>query len=376
MSINSVASMGGRRPSTVDTAALLRCAVEMQASDIHLKSNQMPMVRINGELSPMPGFPVFSVSGVRGIISSFLDDKKRKEWELNLELDTAIESEGVGRFRINAYFDRQGPAAALRFIPAHIPSFEEIGLDKSLRDQLLPEAGLVLVTGAAGMGKSTTLAVLLDTVLKDRSTHVLTLEDPIEFVLNPQKGIVSQREVGKHTHSFDNAFNSGLRQDPDIILIGELRDAHAIEMALTIAETGHLVLASLHSPDATGTIERILGVVPSEHQPQARTQLASSLKAIISQKLLLRRDGAGRIAAREILFNVPAIAALIRDGRIHQIYSMIEMNGEAGMQTMEASLAALHSAGLITAAEARLNAFRPDNLRLSNEGTGGKKGRR
>lgn len=377
MSLNPISPLGCTRRPSVDTEALLRCAVEMQASDIHLKSSMPPMVRVYGQLVALPGFPAFGAGEVRDIIVSFLDDSRRRRWEVNMELDTAIESEGPGRFRLNAYFDRLGPAAALRLIPPHIPTLEEIGLNPAFKDKFIPSSGLVLVTGAAGVGKSTTLASLLNTILQERSVHALTLEDPIEFVLDPGLGIVSQREVGRHTESFESAFNSALREDPDVILIGELRDAHAIEMALTIAETGHLVLASLHSPDATGTIERILGAIPAERQPQARTQLAGSLRAIISQKLVPRQDKVGRVAAREILVNNQAIAALIRDNRVHQIYGMLEMHGELGMCTMEASLAALHSGRIISTETAVANAMRPDNLRLLDKGGGvrGKKGR-
>lgn len=364
MTINSAAPISNaNRRSAIDTDALLRCAAGMQASDVHLKASMPPMVRLYGELVPMPGFSTLSALDVRDAITSFLDDKRRKEWELSLELDTAVDAPGIGRFRLNAYFDRLGPAAALRLIPSHIPSFDEIGLDIGLKDKLLPSSGLVLVTGATGVGKSTTLATLLDTVLRERAVHVLTLEAPIEFILEPHRGMVSQREVGKHTNSFEIACSSGLRQDPDVIMIGELRDAASIEMALTIAETGHLVLASLHSPDATGTIERILGAIPAERQPQARTQLASCLKAIISQKLISRTDHNGRIAAREIMLSVPAISALIRDGKVHQIYSTVEMNGELGMCTMEYSLSRLIEADLISYDDALINAGRPDNLR-------------
>lgn len=375
MSINSatVSAAGARRPSP-SAEALLRLAVEMQASDIHIKSGMIPMIRQGGNLAALSDQPL-SAGDVRDIIWSFLDDSRRKVWERELELDTAIEFAGLGRFRLNAFFDRMGPAAALRFIPSRIPSFDDIGLDFALHDKLLPESGLVLVTGAAGMGKSTTLACLLSTLLQEQSVHVLTFEDPIEFILDPGMGMVSQREIGRHTASFDAAFNSVLRQDPDAILIGELRNAEAIEMALTIAETGHLVLASLHSPDAAGTIERILGAIPAERQPQARTQLAGTLRAIISQKLVERKDKQGlRVAAREILLATPALSSLIRDNRLHQIYSMLEMGGEQGMCTMENSLAELANSGIISAYEAEANAFHPDNLKLLLEKTPAGKG--
>ncbi|MGM9991455.1 MAG: type IV pilus twitching motility protein PilT [Candidatus Bruticola sp.] len=377
MTINSASPIGSAsRRSAIDTDAMLRCAAGMQASDIHLKSSMAPMIRLNGELAAMPGFAPLSALEVRDTIASFLDDKRRKEWELNLELDTAVDVADIGRFRLNAYFDRLGPAAALRLIPPQIPSFDDICLDEKLKDKLLPTSGLVLVTGATGVGKSTTLAVLLDTVLRNRAAHVLTLEAPIEFILHPHRGMVSQREVGRHTNSFDIACISSLRQDPDVIMIGELRDAVSIEMALTIAETGHLVLASLHSPDATGTLERILGAIPAERQPQARTQLASCLKAVISQKLISRVDRGGRVAAREILLSAPALSALIRDNKLHQVYSTIEMNGELGMCTMEYSLSRLVEAGLISYDDAIVNAYRPDNLRIfADESVKGRKKR-
>ena len=346
----------------LDAAPLLRDAVDLAASDLHLKPGLPPMLRRRGRLEPIPGREPVSALDVRELIFSLLDDARRKEWELNHELDTALEVRDLGRFRLNAYFDRTGPGAALRLIPTRVPEFHEIGLPEAVQNFLMAPSGLVLATGPTGVGKSTTLACLAATVLRHSPVHVLTLEDPIEFVLEPGMGIVSQREVGRHTDSFATALKRGLRQDPDVILVGEMRDPETISLALTAAETGHLVLASLHSPDAPGAIERIIGALPSGQQAQARMQLASGLRAVIAQALLPRLDGTGRVAAREILLGNPAISALIREARTHQIYSMIETSRDLGMVTMEKALADLVQEGVVSVEAATLAALRPQAL--------------
>ncbi len=344
---------------TADATPLLREAVRLAASDLHLKSGMPPMVRRRGELAPLPGYKPFSAFEVRELIFSMLEDARRKEWELNFELDLALEIRDLGRFRLNAYFDRTGPGAALRLIPTRIPELEDIGLSWQIKDHLMAPNGLILCTGPTGTGKSTTLACLANTILRERPCHVLTLEDPIEFVLSPGLGMVSQREVGRHTSSFAQALKRGLRQDPDVILVGEMRDPETIELALTAAETGHLVLASLHSPDAPGTIERILGAMPADRQAQSRMQLAATLRAILAQTLLPRKDGNGRVAAREIMLGNPAVAALIRENRTHQLYSQIETSRDQGMITMEKYLADLVLADVVDLADAERAAIRP-----------------
>ena len=355
----------GSRTTTVpaDATPLLRAAVELKASDLHLKSGMPPMIRRCGELVPLPGYKSFSAFEVRELIFSVLEDARRKEWEMELELDIALEIRDLGRFRLNAYFDRTGPGAALRLIPTRIPTFEEIGLSWQVKEQLLAPAGIIMCTGPTGTGKSTTLACLANLILAERPCHVLTLEDPIEFVLQPGLGIVTQREVGRHTNSFANALKRGLRQDPDVILVGEMRDPETIELALTAAETGHLVLASLHSPDALGAIDRVISALPADRQAQARIQLAGTLKAILAQTLLPRKDGMGRVAAREILLGTVAVTSLVREGRTHQIYSVLETSRDIGMQTMEKSLADLVLGDVVTAEQAELRAIRPDALR-------------
>lgn len=351
---------GGR--NLADATPLLRAAVELAASDLHLKSGMPPMVRRRGELAPLPGYEPLSAFEVRELIFSVLEDSRRKEWELNFELDLALEIRDLGRFRLNAYFDRTGPGAALRLIPARVPNFEEIGLSYQIKEQLLAPSGLILATGPTGTGKSTTLACLANTILRERACHVLTLEDPIEFVLQSGLGIVSQREIGRHTTSFAQALKRGLRQDPDVILVGEMRDPETIELALTAAETGHLVLASLHSPDAPGAIERVIGSMPAPQQAQARMQLAGTLRAVLAQTLLPRKDGVGRVAAREIMLGSPAVTAIIREGRTHQLYSMIETGGDQGMITMEKSLAQLVMSDVVSLDAAQMSALRPTAL--------------
>ena len=349
------------RPPT-DATPLLRMAVQAGASDLHLKPGLPPMLRHRGRLEPIPGQPALSTNEVRELIYSVLDDTRRKEWELSRELDAGLEIRDIGRFRINAYFDRTGPGAAMRIIPHRVPEYNEIGLPMAVLELLLAPAGLILATGPTGVGKSTTLACLAATVLRHMPLHVLTLEDPIEFVLPTGQGMVTQREVGRHTESFAAALKRGLRQDPDVILVGEMRDPETITLALTAAETGHLVLASLHSPDAPGAVDRIIGALPPGQQAQARVQLASSLRAILAQTLLPRADGKGRVAAREVLLGTPAMAALIREARTHQVYSMIETSRDVGMQTMEKALCDLVQEGSVTADTAMQAALRPQIL--------------
>lgn len=362
----TTATISSRGTSTArevaDATPLLRAAVKLQASDLHLKSGLPPMVRRRGELSPLPGYKAFTAFEVRELIFSVLEDSRRKEWELNLELDLALEIRDLGRFRLNAYFDRTGPGAALRLIPTRVPDFAEIGLSWRIKEHLMAPSGLILATGPTGTGKSTTLACLANTILQERPCHVLTLEDPIEFVLQAGLGIVSQREVGRHTNSFAAALKRGLRQDPDVILVGEMRDPETIELALTAAETGHLVLASLHSPDAPGAVERIIGAMPAPQQAQCRMQLAGTLRAVLAQTLIPRKDGVGRVAAREIMLGNSAISALIREGRTHQMYSSIETSRDQGMITMEKALADLVIGDIITADAAERAAIRPAAL--------------
>ncbi len=358
-----ITSSAGKSAEPLNVTPLLKTAVQMNASDLHLKSGMPPMVRRCGTLMPMPGYKSFSAYEVRELIFSMLEDARRKEWEMNLELDLALEIRDLGRFRLNAYFDRTGPGAAMRLIPTRVPTFEEIGLPNQVREYLMAPAGLILCTGPTGTGKSTTLACLANLILAERACHVLTLEDPIEFVLQPGLGIVSQREVGRHTASFSNALKRGLRQDPDVILVGEMRDPETIDLALTAAETGHLVLASLHSPDALGAVDRVISALPADRQAQARVQMAGTLRAILAQTLLPRKDGKGRVAAREILLGTTAVTALIREGRTYQIYSVLETSRDVGMQTMEHSLAEMVRDGIVSYDEAEARAIRPDAFR-------------
>jgi len=337
---------------------LLKQAVDLGASDIHLGPGRRPMARVNGNIKPIgPEHPVLEQQVCKDMIFCLLSDDQKLKFEQELELDCSYQIPDISRFRVNVHMQKDGVGAVLRVISSQIPGPEDIGLPKEVIDLCDMPRGLVLVTGTTGSGKSTTLAVLIDQINQRREEHILTIEDPIEFIYSHKSSIITQREVGSQTNTFANALKSALREDPDIILVGEMRDLETIQLALTITETGHLVFGTLHTTDAPETVDRIIDVFPPYQQQQIRTMLSVSLKAVICQTLLPRADGQGRVAAREIMLVTPAIANLIREGKSHQIYNAIDTGAKFGMISMDRSLAKLVKEGVITkeAAESKAN---------------------
>ncbi|GIG39810.1 twitching motility protein PilT [Cellulomonas phragmiteti] len=318
------------------------------ASDVHLTSGTAPMVRISGALRPLEQFGVMTPEPLRRSLYSFLTQKQRETFEANLELDISYAVRGLARFRVNLYQQRESVGAAFRVIPYEIKPLEELGVPASVGSFAGLPRGLVLVTGPTGSGKSTTLASIIDLANRTREDHIMTVEDPIEFLHRHKKCIVNQREVGADTHSFANALKHVLRQDPDIILVGEMRDLETISVALTAAETGHLVFATLHTQDAAQTIDRIIDVFPSGQQAQVRTQLASAIQGVVCQTLAKKANGAGRVVATEVMLATPAIRNLVREGKTHQIYSAMQAGADNGMHTMDQNLAELVKRGKIT----------------------------
>jgi twitching motility protein PilT len=332
--------------------AILEKAVEAKASDVHLVIGRHPMVRMQGELVPLEAFPVLLPDTTRDMIYSVLSEEQIKDFERNLELDCSVYIPRVSRFRTNVHLHMDGVGAALRVISSNIPAPEEIGLSEQILDFARLKRGIVLVTGPTGSGKSTTLACMIDLINRERKDHIITIEDPIEFAYEQRQCVITQREVGNQTHSFANALKSSLRQDPDIILVGEMRDLETISLALTAAETGHLVFATLHTSDAPKTIDRIVDVFPPYQQQQIRVQLSTCIKAVVAQILIPRADGNGRVAAREVMVTNNAVSNLIRQGKSHQLYGAIETGMRLGMISMDRALADLVKEGLITLKEA------------------------
>ena len=325
---------------------ILRLAVERKASDIHLTTGLPPMVRVDGEILPLP-WTVMEAMDTRRLVYDVLTDEQLSKFEQTHELDFAYSLKGVGRFRFNAYMQRNSVAGALRAIPTKIPSFDTLGLPSIIREMSKRTSGLILVTGPTGSGKSTTIATMIDDINDTRDGHILTIEDPIEYLHKHKKCMVNQRELHADTYSFHNALRAVLREDPDIILVGELRDLETIEAALTLAETGHLVFGTLHTRNAPATIDRIVDVFPSDQQDQIRVLLGNTLEGVVSQQLLPRLGG-GRVAALEIMMGIPAIRNLIREGKTHQMYSIIETNTQIGMQTMDRNLADHFRNGIVS----------------------------
>ncbi len=317
---------------------ILRMAIERKASDIHLTVGLPPMMRLDGEVVPLP-YTIMEPEDTRRMIYETLTDDHIEKLESTHELDFAYSIKGLARFRFNVYVQRMSYAGALRVIPTKIPTFEQLGLPAVIREVSKRVSGLILVTGPTGSGKSTTIATMIDDINDNRTNHILTIEDPIEYLHQHKKCMVNQREMHADTYSFHNALRAVLREDPDIILVGELRDLETIEAALTLAETGHLVFGTLHTRNAPSTIDRVIDVFPSDQQDQIRVLLGNTLEAVISQQLLPRLGG-GRCASIEIMLGTAAIKNLIREGKTHQMYSMIETSQQLGMQTMDASLAA------------------------------------
>ena len=332
---------------------LAHCAGQ-GASDLHLAAGAPPWLRIDGELRPA-SMPTMDDGQVLACIESCLDDAASKRFQGREEVDLAIEQPGIGRFRLNAFLQHKGPAAVFRAIPSQVLSLEQLGMDENIARIAGTPSGLVVVTGPTGSGKSTTLAAMVDHVNRSRHGHILTIEDPIEFIHQSRNCLVTQREARLHTKGFAAALRAALREDPDVILLGELRDPETISLALTAAETGHLVLATLHTASAVKTVNRIIDVFPAGEKAIVRTQLAESLQAVIAQ-VLLRKPGGGRVAAREVLVATTAVRNLVREDRIAQIYSCMQSGAGAGMNTLDQCLAELLAAGRVNAAEARAHA--------------------
>ena len=354
----------------LDFAEVLLEVIDRRASDLHLTAGVPPMVRVRGRLTPLEGFPVLTPTDTREIVYSILSDGQRQKFENNWQIDFAYQIPGHGRFRVNAYFQRSAVGAALRLIPFEVVPLETLGLPPVVAEFANRPRGLVLVTGPTGSGKSTTLASLIDVINSTREEHIMTIEDPIEFLHKHKKCIVNQRELGSDATSFADALRSALRQDPDVILVGEMRDIETISTAITAAETGHLVFATLHTQDTPQTIDRIIDVFPSAQQGQIRAQLSVALQGIMTQTLLPTADGSGRCVAAEVLVPTPAVRNLIREGKSHQIYSVLQTGGSHGMQTMDASLAGLVRAQKITKQLAEARAHAPEELRRLLGGPG------
>ena len=358
----------GTVPGTVepdlpfDLDTLLERVVDVGGSDLHLTAGAEPMVRIHGTVQPVGGFPVLTGSQIRRLIYGVINSKQRERFEENKELDTSHTIPGKGRFRVNVLLQRDAVGAVIRVIPYEIVPFDELGLPLAAASFAELPRGLVLVCGPTGSGKSTTLASLLDIVNRTKPVHIMTVEDPIEFLHNHKMAIVNQREVGGDTLSFAAALKHVLRQDPDVILVGEMRDLETISTALTAAETGHLVFATLHTQDAPQSIDRVIDVFPAHQQQQIRVQLAATLQGVLTQQLVPRADGHGRVVAAELLVATPAVRNLVREGKTHQIYSTMQSGLQFGMQTMDQALAGLIKAGTVSVEAARERACNPDDL--------------
>ncbi len=341
---------------------LLEIVLERDASDLHLTVGAPPTIRLHGDLVRLEKYPVLTPRGLQGMIYAILPQKMRERLEQELELDMSYALPGKARFRVNVYFQRDSLGAAFRLIPYEIKTVQELGLPGVVADLARYPRGFVVVTGPTGSGKSTTLAAMVDVVNKERAGHIMTVEDPIEFLHKHQQCIVNQREVGADTHGFAPALKHVLRQDPDVILVGEMRDLETISTAITAAETGHLVFATLHTQDAPQTIDRIVDVFPPHQQQQVRVQLATTLQGVVTQQLLQTADGGGRVVACELLVATPAVRNLIREGKVHQIYSIMQAGGRFGMQTMDMALSNLVKAGRITQQMAYERCHDPEEL--------------
>jgi twitching motility protein PilT len=345
-----------------DFADVLIEVMERKASDLHLTAGSPPMVRERGRLTALD-YPVLDGTTVREVIYSILTNDQRQRLETDWQIDLAYSIPGKARFRVNAYFQRAALSAAFRLIPHEMPKLASLGLPPVLEDFTKKPRGFVLVTGPTGSGKSTSLAAMLDLINDTRHEHILTIEDPIEFLHKHKKCIVNQRELGADAQSFGLGLKAALRQDPDVILVGEMRDLETISTALTAAETGHLVFATLHTQDTAQTVDRIVDVFPPEQQQQVRVQLSVALQGIVTQQLLPTADGKGRCVAVEVLVPTPAVRNLIREGKTHQIYSALQTGGQFGMQTMDASLVELVRQGKISRELAEARSSAPEELR-------------
>ncbi|WP_407314527.1 type IV pilus twitching motility protein PilT [Pseudomonas sp. nanlin1] len=344
----------------MDITELLAFSAKQGASDLHLSAGLPPMIRVDGDVRRI-NLPALDHKQVHELIYDIMNDKQRKDFEEFLETDFSFEVPGVARFRVNAFNQNRGAGAVFRTIPSKVLSMEDLGMGDVFRKITDVPRGLVLVTGPTGSGKSTTLAAMIDHLNNNKHHHILTIEDPIEFVHESKKCLVNQREVHRHTLGFSHALRSALREDPDVILVGEMRDLETIRLALTAAETGHLVFGTLHTTSAAKTIDRVVDVFPAEEKSMVRSMLSESLQAVISQTLL-KKIGGGRIAAHEIMIGTPAIRNLIREDKVAQMYSSIQTGGSIGMQTLDMCLKDLLARGLIARDSAREKAKLPDNF--------------
>ena len=338
----------------MDITELLAFSVKNNASDLHISAGMPPLIRVDGDIRRI-NVPPLEDKEVHSLIYDIMNDKQRKDYEEFLEADFSFELQDLARFRVNAFVQNRGRAAVFRTIPSRVLTLEDLNAPKVFQDISLQPRGLVLVTGPTGSGKSTTLAGMIDYVNDNKHDHILTIEDPIEFVHESKKCLVNQREVHRDTHSFSNALRSALREDPDIILVGEMRDLETIRLALTAAETGHLVFGTLHTTSAAKTIDRVIDVFTEGEKAMVRSMLSESLQAVIAQTLL-KRNGGGRVAAHEILIGTPAIRNLIREAKVAQMYSAMQTGMSLGMQTLDHSLKQLVSKGVVSRQDARLKA--------------------
>ena len=344
----------------MDITELLAFSVKHKASDLHLSAGVPPMIRVDGDVRKI-NLPALEHRQVHSLVYDIMNDHQRKELEENLEVDFSFEVPNLARFRVNAFHQNRGVAAVFRTIPSLVLSLDELGAPDIFRQISEYPRGLVLVTGPTGSGKSTTLAAMIDYINESYHHHILTIEDPIEFVHENKRCLINQREVHRDTLGFSNALRSALREDPDIVLVGEMRDLETIRLALTAAETGHLVFGTLHTSSAAKTIDRIIDVFPGAEKDMVRSMLSESLRAVISQTLL-KRVGGGRVAAHEIMIGIPAIRNLIREDKIAQMYSVIQTGMIHGMQTMDQCLKQLVNRGLVTAADAKVKAMDPNSI--------------
>ena len=342
---------------------LLEQVVVRGASDLHVTVGSEPVIRINGRLERLDEFARLSPEDTQRMLYRILSTEQQKIFETRRQIDISYSIPGLARFRVNVYFQRESLGAAFRLIPAELKTIEQLGLPQVLKDFTTKPRGLVLVTGPTGSGKSTTLAAVIDEINRTREDHIMTIEDPIEFLHRHKRCIVNQREIGPDATSFAEALRGALRQDPDVILLGEMRDLETIGTALTAAETGHLVFATLHTQDAPSTVDRLIDVFPAAQQEQIRVQIASTLQGIVTQTLLPTADGKGRVAALEVLLPDDAVRNLIRQAKVEQIYSVMQTNTSRGMQTLEQAMLELVRSGKITADLALQRSSRPDQLR-------------
>jgi twitching motility protein PilT len=347
----------------LDLKGVMTEVAKTSSPDLHLQIGQPPIIRLrNGELSALQNAPILSKNDILSIIESLTTEAQREVFAEEWQLDFSYHMEGISRFRVNIFMENNGPSIAFRLIPDKIPTADELGLNDVIKDLGMLKGGLILVTGSTGMGKSTTIASMIDHINKNRSAHIITIEDPIEFIFKAENCLFSQRELNIHTHSFAGAIKGALRQDPDIVMVGEMRDLETIAAAITLAETGHLVLSTLHTLDSVQTIDRIIDVFPSDQQQQIRSQLAGVLKAVITQTLIPRMDGDGRVVAREVMLMNNAIRNCIIKSETNQIYSAMQIASAQGMRLMDDNLEKLVNDGVISPEDALTHATDPLHL--------------